>query len=313
MPSAPAAITPEFDVVRVNPAGDAVIAGRAAPGAKVSIYDGDDLTGSVVADDRGDWVYLPSKPLPSGKRELGLSARNADGEETRSQSVVVLMVPDRAAKATPEVLESKPAAPESKPAAPKSKPATPESKPATPESKPAEALAVLVSRDGSTPSRVLQKPAAPPGVGGQNLSIGIIDYDEKGNINIGGEGKPGAEVQVYVDNRLVGRSAIGSKGKWTVGPEQKIDPGIHKLRVDATRKGRVVSRVEIPFLRADPALAAMDEALVVVQPGNSLWRIARRTLGEGIRYVEIYQANQSQIVDPDLIYPGQVFSVPGTN
>lgn len=285
MPSASAAITPEFDVVRVNPAGDAVIAGHAAPGATVTIYDGDNLSGSVVADDRGDWVYLPTKPLPSGKRELGLSARNANGEETRSKSVVVLMVPDRAAKPTP----------------------------AAPESKPAEALAVLVSRDGSTPSRVLQKPADPPGVGSRNLSIGIIDYDEKGNVKIGGEGKPGAKVQVYVDNRLVGRSAVGSKGKWTVGPEQKIDPGVHKLRVDATRKGKVVARVEIPFSRADPALAAMDEALVVVQPGNSLWRIARRTLGNGIRYVEIYHANQSQIVDPDLIYPGQVFSLPGTN
>jgi nucleoid-associated protein YgaU len=47
-------------------------------------------------------------------------------------------------------------------------------------------------------------------------------------------------------------------------------------------------------------------------PGNSLWRLARRSYGRGIRYVEIYQANRSQIRDPNLIYPGQVLAVPAT-
>ena len=50
-----------------------------------------------------------------------------------------------------------------------------------------------------------------------------------------------------------------------------------------------------------------------MQPGNSLWRIARRNYGEGIRYTVIYQANREQIRDPDLIYPGQVFEVPEIN
>ena len=49
---------------------------------------------------------------------------------------------------------------------------------------------------------------------------------------------------------------------------------------------------------------------VVVQPGNSLWRIARRLSGRGLDYVHIYGANQTQIRDPDLIYPGQVFEIP---
>ena len=48
----------------------------------------------------------------------------------------------------------------------------------------------------------------------------------------------------------------------------------------------------------------------MVQPGNSLWRIARRTLGGGINYSVIYEANRAQIANPDLIYPGQVFMVP---
>ena len=50
-----------------------------------------------------------------------------------------------------------------------------------------------------------------------------------------------------------------------------------------------------------------------VQPGNSLWRIARRTLGQGLRYTVIYEANRDQIRDPNLIYPGQVFLIPQVN
>ena len=77
---------------------------------------------------------------------------------------------------------------------------------------------------------------------------------------------------------------------------------------------RVVQRVELPFSRAEPASegpAPVDR--IVVQPGNSLWRIARRVYGEGIRYTVIYQANRQMIRDPNLIYPGQVFEVPARN
>jgi len=56
-----------------------------------------------------------------------------------------------------------------------------------------------------------------------------------------------------------------------------------------------------------------SERRVVVQPGNSLWRISRRLYGKGVRNSVIYQANKNQIRDPDLIYPGQIFVVPSTN
>ena len=49
---------------------------------------------------------------------------------------------------------------------------------------------------------------------------------------------------------------------------------------------------------------------MVVQPGASLWRIARSNYGKGTRFTVIYQANKEQIRDPDLIYPGQIFTLP---
>ena len=42
-----------------------------------------------------------------------------------------------------------------------------------------------------------------------------------------------------------------------------------------------------------------------VQPGDSLWQIARRTYGDGRYWVLLYQANADRIANPNLIYPGQ--------
>jgi nucleoid-associated protein YgaU len=57
---------------------------------------------------------------------------------------------------------------------------------------------------------------------------------------------------------------------------------------------------------------ARDKSLIV-RPGNSLWRIARQSYGAGGRYAVIYSANRDRIGDPDLIYPGQVFTLPSMN
>lgn len=51
---------------------------------------------------------------------------------------------------------------------------------------------------------------------------------------------------------------------------------------------------------------------VIIRRGDNLWSIARRVYGEGIRYTQIFEANADQIRNPDLIYPGQVFDLPGT-
>lgn len=51
----------------------------------------------------------------------------------------------------------------------------------------------------------------------------------------------------------------------------------------------------------------------IIRRGDNLWTIARRAYGDGIRYTQIYEANNDQIRDPDLIYPGQVFTLPGTD
>jgi LysM repeat protein len=105
-----------------------------------------------------------------------------------------------------------------------------------------------------------------------------------------------------------------SSGSWDhVWDPQDPTPGDYTLRLDQVgESGKPDSRLETPFTRVShpPVEGDVEVDYVIVQPGNSLWRIARRVLGEGMRYVHIYEANQRQIRDPDLIYPGQVFEIP---
>ncbi|MAK09772.1 MAG: hypothetical protein CML36_04775 [Rhodobacteraceae bacterium] len=91
-----------------------------------------------------------------------------------------------------------------------------------------------------------------------------------------------------------------------------IEAGVYTLRLDEVNENGIVEgRLELPFKREEEALIkAMGEGSITVQPGNSLWRIARKYYGKGIQYVEIFDRNSHLIKDPDLIYPGQVFSLP---
>lgn len=49
---------------------------------------------------------------------------------------------------------------------------------------------------------------------------------------------------------------------------------------------------------------------VIIRRGDTLWQIARRAYGQGVRYTTIYLANEAQIANPDVIQPGQIFGVP---
>ncbi len=146
------------------------------------------------------------------------------------------------------------------------------------------------------------------------LSLDAIDYDESGNLSMSGQAPEGTRVRIYLDNRPIGGATTGEAGVWQLAPSISVPPGLYRMRVDQVdRTGIVVARIETPFSRAGPMGDLPRDAVTFVQPGNSLWRIARRTLGKGIRYTVIFEANRDQIRDPDLIYPGQIFVVPKVN
>lgn len=292
----PDLIPPTFDVVRIDPNGDAVVAGRANAGAKVTILDAGSDLGEADADGRGEWVYLPGTPLEPGPHELRLKALLPDGRTVEGDGTVVLVVPkpgqDIAGRDDKAETAQKP-------------------------------LAILVPDEAKPGVEVIQapptntaKPAAttaePEGVKSQDgtLSIETIDYDQDGNISMAGKGPADTTILAYLDNDLVGLARVGAGSAWRINPKKTVAPGVYTLRLDAVRGSKVVSRLELPFSRAAPLEAVADRDIIIVQPGNSLWRIARRTLGSGYSFTVIYEANADQIANPDLIYPGQVFEIP---
>jgi nucleoid-associated protein YgaU len=278
-------IAPSFDVVRVNPRGEAVIAGRAEPGAEVTVYSGEKKLGAQRADARGEWVILPAEPLEPGVHELSASAVSGD-VTVRSSGVAILVVPSRDQRSQPP-------------------------------------LAVVVPRaDESTNApalgaRVVQAPPPLPSSGAATgsavgtLGVQAIEYTETGQVAVSGKGAPNAEITIYLDGKLMAIDRIDANGAWRVEPSAPIPPGLYQMRVDQSgADGKVTARIELPFQRVDAPKERMKVGSVVIQPGDNLWRIARSTYGRGIQYVVIYQANRDSIRDPDLIYPGQIFTVP---
>ena len=147
-----------------------------------------------------------------------------------------------------------------------------------------------------------------------DIGIDTITYDELGNVVLSGRGKDERVVQVYLDNEPVRTVDIGEEGTWRTELSD-VEEGVYTLRIDALdADGTVVSRLETPFERAPAQVAASvaqaGDVFVTVQPGFTLWGIAKSQYGDGLRYVQVFEANRALIRDPDLIYPGQVFEVP---
>jgi nucleoid-associated protein YgaU len=274
-----APVPPSFDVVRITRNCTAVVAGRATPGALVTVKADQKELGRITADSRGEWVLVPDLPLEHGTRQLNLVAASVGGTPVTSDEQVVVVVPECGPdhKDTGE-----------------------------------QAVAVLTQNQGF--SRLMQVPGAEGDVSGaKGLGLDTVDYDDQGNLSLSGHAKPRSLVQIYLNNQPVGTALADDKGNWHLELGHKVEPGIYTLRADQVEDtGKVVARVELPFSRASPSEVANANANgpVIVQPGNSLWRIARQAYGEGTKYTVIYQANKDQIRDADLIYPGQVFSLP---
>ena len=290
-----------------------------APSPVVQPAPADDATVSARAD----------AVAPETDVEVDQESAAAELENTVPQTSGTPTAPPAAAQTAPAKTENPTdTAPEAlarvesvpatePPTAPAPGPETGESAAGARAADPAERPAVLLSdADGV---RVLQ-PAQPRDTAPEVMSsvaIDAITYDEDGAVELAGRSPATGFVRVYLDNAPVTTSRIAPDGSWRTDLPQ-VDTGIYTLRVDqVSADGDVLSRVETPFKREDTAaLAAANAAnptparAITVQPGYTLWAIARDRYGEGTLYVEVFKANRDRIRDPDLIYPGQVFDLP---
>jgi hypothetical protein len=191
---------------------------------------------------------------------------------------------------------------------------------AIPDAAPATPAILAISGDGIEIVQPAMPADTPPEVM-SNVALDTITYDPQGEVVLQGRALGQGFVQVYVDNMPVSRLPVDAQGRWR-GDLPDVDTGVYTLRIDEIDSaGDVVSRIETPFLREDPAAIVETMAAEVgspefsiatrtIQPGNTLWAIAEERYGSGVLYVNVFEANKDRIRDPDLIYPGQVFLMP---
>lgn len=270
------------------------------------------------ADPRSDEPAATPQPAP----ETGIAALATTDGDRQPQAPAEISAPDAGAVSTPAApAPTAPAAADTAPRpldgqlAPAEAPQTAAPDLATPEGT-GTPPALVLDAEGV---RVLGTPPAVPGVPLDSVALDIISYDPAGEVSLAGRAGQNGFVRVYLDNASVAATTV-MDGRWDVALPEVV-PGTYTLRVDQVDEGgAVVSRIESPFLRESPdALAATlaegareSAGLTVetVQPGSSLWRIARERYGRGILYVQVFEANRDRIRNPDLIYPGQVFLLP---
>ncbi|MDP2358588.1 MAG: LysM peptidoglycan-binding domain-containing protein [Beijerinckiaceae bacterium] len=323
---------PSFDVVRIDPTGDAVIAGRAAPGVQVALMLSGKPVAQAQADANGQFVMLPPK-LPPGDHVLALRATGADGD-ILSEQTVSIAVPERGGQEAVAAL-----------AAP-NKPTVVLSQPAAPAGAGFELR--IVSVEALQGGSMFASGLAPPGA---NLRL-YLNEAFIASVEAGADGKWSIRVQrgLSAGSYRVRADRVGADGRAVARVEAPFDYPAALARQFAAARARTpagnvaTSNVQQNVPTAGPAVdapgsaqpgagagskpgqpgspvgpersgdaqnAVVAELLTArVERGDSLWRISATIYGEGTRYTQIYDANASQIRDPDLIYPGQVLVVP---
>jgi hypothetical protein len=300
-------LEPTFDVVNVDKSGEAVIAGRAAPNAKVELRDAGKTIGEATADAVGQFVIIPPALAP-GDHSLSLvaSANNAQPETSKT---VAVSVP----------------APEGKAVATTSAPTN-----VTP----------------APPAPAMQTVATPPLIAGSLVAIQVVEADAAGGLIAKGSAEPNATVRLYLNQADVADAKTQSDGRWSLTIKHGMTPGGYVMHADVINPGgaAVVGSANTPFVYpaalgpaaaapvpalstaptaasasaeqssapspspADPVIESVQTKLVAT--GHTLWALSQSYYGDPTRYPAIYEANRAQIHNPNVIFPGQVFVVP---
>jgi hypothetical protein len=343
---------PSFDLVRVEPDGESVIAGRAAPGATIELLRGDQVHARAAADASGLFAIVPP-PLPPGSHLVVLQSIAPDGTRQRSAQSVTVVITDAktrplvtlTAPDKPTVVLSNPEPPAKVAEEPKPEARTAETPPAAPQpGQPAPQQQAGVAPAAPSPPTAPGQPAPRP-----EIKIVTVEAEE-GKLFVSGQSAPGATVRLYLNESFIAPGGAGGDGKVSFSIGSGVKPGDYRIRLDDVDpvSGQVRSRAEVGFnvpvqvasgqpqapapaqaaARTQPArevasalpegqMASVGTVVVpninttIVSRGDNLWRISQRIYGKGLRYTVIYGANQEQIRNPNLIYPGQVFVLPG--
>jgi nucleoid-associated protein YgaU len=286
-----------LDIARVKPDGSALFAGTATPAARIRIFEGDLLLAETVADANGEWVIVMEKPLAPGQHLMSVAMERPDGTtELATRSLAVEVYEDQATKPLVALL-----------------PETATEVPVLIQS-PDDAPAADVAKEA--PAR---EPLAGDMAGAETVRSGAlaglaptaIIWRDQGRILISGRSSGGVRVTALADGNPFGEALVLADGGWQIAGALDVARSMYRLHFTLSDNlNNVMASYDLPLKSRDLAKAKDGSPLVVVNKGDALWRIAYRSLGEGVRYVDIVRRNHGDISNPDLIYPKQIFAVP---
>jgi len=227
----PAAAVPRFDIVRVEPNGDAVVAGQGAPNAVVEMLVNGKPVARATADAAGQFAVVPPA-LPAGSSQIRLRMTGKDGRAAESeQSVAVEVAPGRDRQ--PLVALTAP-----------------------------DAATVVLSQPGAKADTKAVAAASPGAAGpGQPTRIASVDVQENGRLFVTATGTPGAAIRLYLNDTLIAPGRVGPDGRASFTIGRGVKPGQYQVRIDQIdpATGKVETRAEVPLSVAEPTrIAARD-------------------------------------------------------
>ena len=300
---------PAFDIVRIEPTGEAVIAGRTSPGATVELLRNGEFHDRAVADQSGQFAMVPPR-LPPGTYDLTLRSKQPDGKQaTSKQSVAVAIEPgpiDRPVVAL--MTPGKPTVVLSQPLA----------------AKPMADAVVVESVEIEPGSKFHASGRARPGVAVRlylnDTYVASVTAGADGRFAVTiNEGVAPGSYRVRLDEVEPNTGAVRARAEVPFNvPDTMVTASVPAQAIASKRPN--IAAAQHPQLAAAVATVVPDGApstvvvpkiaTTTVSRGDSLWRLSRQTYGVGTRYAVIYKANREQIRNPNLIHPGQIFVLP---
>ena len=269
-PADPAAawVTPAFDLLRVEPDGSTVIAGRGQPNTRLEIRNGETVVATADIGPSGDFAAVFDQPLAAGDYQLTLNTKDDKGATKTSEEVATVSVPKDAGGELLAMVSRPGEASRliTVPEAAGKAADTASAEPAANEVASAEAGGTpALAADGeaaeATEAQQVSDDAKPADASGTAAAVATAKAEarvsavelEGKRMFIAGTAKPGALVRIYADDKLVGEAKADEQGHYVVDGTIDLAVGRHTVRADVMSAdgGKVDFRASVPFDRPE--------------------------------------------------------------
>ncbi len=275
---------PTFDVLRVEPDGSAVVAGKAQPGAKLEILSNGKVIAQTTIDGTGDFAAVFDNPLPPGDHELVLRSTDASGKATQSEEVATVSVPENKAGELLAMV-SKPGKASRVLAMPEAAPPALQPQQAAQSQQPA-ATSETGASNTPAPAAGATAPAAAPLT--STVQVSAVEF-EGSKIFVAGSAPAASTVRALVDDKEIGKTTAEASGHFVIEGNVDLTVGSHIITVEELNAdGTVKVRVRVPFERpqtdqATVAMQAPSAATATAAPVESQSTASDRAAFEKLR------------------------------